>query len=80
MSKRKIPAPSVGVLSRLFPFLGTYAVLCQLTFILLYVCAAPADLSPDVLRHTVTPWLEYPMMSLVLVFGGTLLLDWAQEK
>ena len=55
---------------------GTYAVLCQLTGILLLVCLSPDTVSTEVLRHTVTPYLEYPLMSLALILGGSLLLDW----
>ena len=71
MQKRRI--------SRLLLSFGTYAVLCQITFIFLYVRTAPDSLSPDVLRHTVLPWLEYPLTALVLVLGGALLLDWVQQ-
>ncbi len=80
MYKRKKSPKRTIHFSSLCTLFGTYAVLCQIVFILLYVCTAPKSLSTDVLRHTVLPWLEYPLTSLALVFGGACLLDVAQRQ
>ena len=58
---------------------GAYAVLCQLTLILLTVMHQAAALSAPVLRHTYLPWLEYPLASLTLLIGGSLLL-WLEGR
>ncbi len=79
MQKRRSSVTAINRLSYRLLFLGTYAVLCQLTLILLYVCVMPDDISHDVLRHTVLPWLEYPLMSLALILGGATLLNWVER-
>ena len=58
---------------------GTYAVLCQVSMILLFALAVPENVASDVLRHWILPWLEYPLMSLALLLGGALLIDYVQK-
>ncbi len=79
MQRKTPPTRTVSRPSYLLLLFGTYAVLCQLTFILLSVRTAPETVSLDVLRHRVIPWLEYPLMSLTLIFGGGALLEWVQK-
>ena len=79
MSKKTVSDGKFRRLSSLLLLFGTYAVLCQTVMILLFVCTAPSSLSLDVVRHTVIPWLEYPLMSLVLLFGGAVLIRYTEQ-
>ncbi|MBE6546730.1 MAG: hypothetical protein E7668_04745 [Ruminococcaceae bacterium] len=54
---------------------GLYAILCQLCLILLHALQADPTVSADVLRHVFLPYLEYPLMSLTVLLGGTVLLE-----
>ena len=74
--KQKIFFP-ISRYSRLCTVYGFFAVLCQSVMILLCVICEDANVSREVLRHTYLPYLEYPLMSLTLIIGGALLLDWA---
>ena len=56
---------------------GFFAVLFQLTMILLCCLAAEEYLSPPIILYHFSPWLDYPLMSLVLLFAGAALLDLA---
>ena len=54
---------------------GFFAVLCQLTFLYLFCLDTSVGTSADVLRHVYIPLLEYPFLSLLLLIGGTRLID-----
>ncbi len=59
---------------------GLFAVLCQCVFLLLfYICEAP-NISGEVLLHRYVPLLEYPLMSLALLFGGGSLIGYIEKK
>ncbi len=66
--------------TRLLLFYGIFAVLTQLTFILLHIEIQSANLSPALLSHYYAPWLEYPLCSLSLVFGGSYLFEWIEKN
>ena len=57
-----------------FLITGVYAVLCQLCFILLSF-ERTGQVSAAMLRENWLPYLEYPLMSLLLVFTGGLLIE-----
>ncbi len=58
---------------------GLFAVFCQCVFLLLfYLCEAP-NISGEVLLHRYTPLLEYPLMSLSLLFGGGTLIRYIEN-
>ena len=54
---------------------GLYAILCQLSFILLHALYVAPYISSDVLRHWFVPYLEYPLMSITLILVGSVLLE-----
>ena len=58
---------------------GIYAVLCQLTFILLTVQIQTQPPATPLLYRTYLPWLEYPLASLTLLIGGSFLL-WLEGR
>ena len=66
-------------MTTLFLTHGIYAVLCQLTFILLTVQIQAQTLATPLLYRTYLPWLEYPLASLTLLIGGSLLL-WLEGR
>ena len=61
--------------SKLILIYGFFAVLCQLTFLYLFCVDAAPTTSADVLRHVYIPLLEYPFLSILLLLGGTRLID-----
>ena len=66
-------------ITTLFLTHGAYAVLCQLTFILLTVQIQAQALATPLLYRTYLPWLEYPLASLTLLIGGSLVL-WLEGR
>ena len=59
---------------------GLYAVLCQSALLFTFVSFFAPSLPPDVLLHRYAPFLEYPLMSLLLVLGGALLIQKSLEN
>ena len=57
-----------------FLIAGVYAVFCQLCFIFLSF-ERTGPVSAAMLRENWLPYLEYPLMSLLLVFLGGLLIE-----
>ena len=55
---------------------GFFAVLCQCAMILLCVLCEDGNVATELLRYRYLPYLEYPLMSLALLIGGSLLIDW----
>ncbi|MBR2293154.1 MAG: hypothetical protein IKA44_02445 [Clostridia bacterium] len=71
---------SVSIPSRLCLVFGLFAILCQLCFLYLWISIESPTVSADVLAHTFAPLLEYPLMSLTLLLGGTLLIEYILRK
>ncbi len=59
---------------------GLYAVLCQLSLIYLHAVHIKPIVSADVLRHVFLPYLEYPLMSITVLFIGALLFEIAVNR
>lgn len=59
---------------------GMYAVLCQLALIYLHAVHITPHVSADVLRHIFLPYLEYPLMSITVLFVGALLFEIAVNR
>ena len=55
---------------------GLFAVLCQVVFLALSIILALSSHSHEFVKYIYAPYLEYPLSSLALVFGGALLLDY----
>ncbi len=53
---------------------GSYAILCQLSFLFLLVGTQSERLNSDILYHRYFPFLEYPLSSILILLGGVLLL------
>ncbi len=70
----------VSIPSRLCLVFGLFAILCQLCFLYLWISIESPTVSADVLAHTFAPLLEYPLMSLTLLLGGTLLIEYILRK
>ena len=71
---------SVSTPSQLILLFGLFSVLSQLAFLLLWALIEAPTVSADVLAHTFVPLLEYPLMSLTLLLGGTLLIEYILRK
>ena len=56
---------------------GTYAVLCQLVLLTLWILSTDPSVCPEVVAHRFVPLLEYPIMSIALLLSGALLIDYA---
>lgn len=63
--------------ARLCLHYGFFAVMCQSAMILLCVLCEDPSVETALLRYRYLPYLEYPLMSLTLLIGGALLIDWA---
>ena len=59
---------------------GLFTVLCQAVFLVLNVNLALSSHSTEFVRYIYAPYIEYPLSSLALVFGGALLLDYINLK
>ena len=59
---------------------GLFAVICQMAFLYLYINLQAELLPRALLSHLFAPWLEYPLCSLALLFGGAYLLEWVQKN
>lgn len=59
---------------------GFFAVLCQSVMILFCILCEDSSVSDEVLRYRYVPYLEYPLMSLSILIGGALLIDWVIPK
>lgn len=68
-------ADGISPPSGLILIYGFFAVFCQVTFLYLFCAEAAPSTSADVLRHVYIPLLEYPFLSILLLFGGTRLID-----
>ncbi len=77
-NKLKISLPCK--ISSSFILVGLYSVICQLLFTGLYIsviCAMPREAFS---LHMYAPFFESIILSLTLVFGGALLIDYAVMK
>ena len=59
---------------------GLFTVLCQSAFLFVWVESQSDALPADVLLHRYASFLEYPLMSLLLIVGGALLVHHAVES
>lgn len=66
--------------ARLLLHYGSFAVLCQSALLLLWIRSTDPSVTAEVLRHRFLPLLEYPLMSIALLLGGALLIDWVLWK
>ena len=69
---KKIPCK----ISFLLILFGSFAVLCQLIFIVLHIDIFHPLASPSVLLHSYAHVIQYPLASLALAIGGALLIDY----
>ncbi|MBQ8331813.1 MAG: hypothetical protein IJX94_04880 [Clostridia bacterium] len=81
MKKRTITSKaSISKPSRICLIYGLYAILFQLSILFLFMLTEQSTVSADVLLHIYLPLLEYPLMSLTLLLGGCLLIDYILKK
>lgn len=66
--------------SLLFMRYGFFAVLAQLSLMLVYIDCASVTLPPDLLFHHFAPWLEYPLTAIALLLGGAYFIEWIQKN
>ena len=59
---------------------GLFAVLSQLSLMLVYVDFSSATLPPDLLFYHFAPWLEYPLTAIALLFCGAYLIEYIQKN
>ncbi len=59
---------------------GLFAVLCQVAFLFVWVESKSILLTADILSHRYASFLEYPLMSILLLFGGALLFQHALQS
>ena len=62
-------------LSRQIFIYGLFAILCQVTFLYLHASIFLHNHSPAMLEYIYTPYLEYPLLSIAVLFGGGLIID-----
>ncbi len=62
-------------ISFLFLTYGLFAVLCQVSLFFAWIEFQSHLLSTDILAHRYAVFLEYPLMSILLLFGGVLLME-----
>lgn len=73
---KSLPIP-ISRYAKLCLHYGIFAVLSQCVMILLCVLCEDESVATELLRYRYLPYLEYPLMSLALLVGGSLLIDWA---
>ena len=66
--------------SRLLLRYGLFAVLSQLSLMLVYIDVASATFPPSLLSYRFAPWLEYPLTTIALLLGGAYLIEWIQKN
>ena len=72
--KKKIAIPCS--LSQIILIYGLFAILCQLSFLYLSASIFLSANSAEMLGYIYIPYLEYPILSLAIVIGGGLLIDY----
>jgi|GEM_PF-6769995 len=59
---------------------GLFAVLAQLSLMLVYIDTLAVTLPPDLLSYYFAPWLEYPLTTIAILLGGAYFIDWIQKN
>ena len=67
-------------LTSLLLIYGFFAVLCQLCLMLLCLRMEDPSRSFALLRHVYLPWLESPLVSVLLIIGGATLFTYLFGK
>lgn len=67
-----IPCP----LSRQLFIYGFFSVLCQLAFLYLSADIFLSENSRTMLEYIYVPYIEYPILSIAIIIGGGLLIDY----
>lgn len=67
-------------LSLIFMIYGSFAVFSQLIFMILHINILMSSHNFEMVKYICVPYLEYPLISIVLVLGGALLFDYIKLK
>jgi len=59
---------------------GLFAVLVQISLMLVYIDFSATTFPPDLLSHHFAPWLEYPLTAIALLLGGAYFIEWIQKN
>ena len=75
MKKRSIPCSPLAKKCLIY---GFFAVICNLTFI--FFLAFNDSAPPYILVHKFAHLLEYPIMTVAILVGGALILDYIEKE
>lgn len=59
---------------------GLFSVLVQLSLMLVYIDFFVGTLPPSLLAYRFAPWLEYPLTTIALLFGGAYWIERIQKN